>query len=254
MKVVILCGGKGTRLNEETEFRPKPLVKIGDMPILWHIMKIYSYYGFNDFILCLGYRGEMIKEFFVNFSWMGQDFILELSSSKKTLLPSNSLPNWKITFVDTGQETNTGGRIKKIEKYIGEDTFMATYGDGVSNINIKSLLEFHKEKGRIATLTAIHPPSQFGIIEEKDGIAASFKEKPMLDGLINGGFFVFNKKIFSYLSFDSILEEEPLRELAKEKELSVYVHSGFWMCMDTFKQAQTLNNIWKEGKGLWKVW
>lgn len=254
MKVVILCGGRGTRLAEETEFKPKPLVKIGDMPILWHIMKIYSYFGFSDFILCLGYKGEMLKEFFVNLSWMANDFTLELGSSKKTIIPLHAIEDWRITFADTGQDTNTGGRIKMIEKYIEEETFMATYGDGVSNIEMRRLLEFHKEKGKIATLTAIHPSSQFGIIEERNGIAESFKEKPMLQGLINGGFFVFNRKIFDYLSLDSVLEEEPLRELAKKKELAVYTHPGFWMCMDTFKQVQMLNNMWKEGNRPWKIW
>lgn len=254
MKVVILCGGKGTRLAGETEFKPKPLVKIGDMPILWHIMKIYAFYQFSDFILCLGYRGEMIKEFFVNMPWMSNDFTLELSSSKKTILRAYPIEDWRITFIDTGLETNTGGRIKLIEQYIEDDLFMATYGDGVSDIDIKRLLAFHKEKGKIATLTAIHPSSQFGIIEEKDGIAASFKEKPMLEGLINGGFFVFNKKIFNYLTKDSVLEEEPLRELAKDRELAVYTHPGFWMCMDTAKQAQMLNDMWNKGNRPWKIW
>jgi len=254
MKVVILCGGRGTRLLEETEFKPKPLVKIGNMPILWHIMKGYSHFGFYDFILCLGYKGEMIKEFFVNFSWMTNDFTLELIKGEKIFHSSSPIENWKITFVDTGLETPTGGRIKAIEGYIDDETFMATYGDGVSNVDIKMLLEFHKEKGKIATLTAVHPPSQFGVIEEKNGIASSFKEKPILEGLINGGFFVFNRKIFDYLSFDSVLEEEPLRQLTRDGQLSVYLHSGFWMCMDTFKQAQILNNMWNKGERLWKVW
>lgn len=254
MKVVILCGGRGTRLFSETEFKPKPLVKIGDMPILWHIMKIYGSFSFCDFVLCLGYKGEMIKEFFVNLPWMSNDFTLDLPSSTKTIIPTYPIEKWKITFVDTGEETNTGGRIKLIEKYIEDDLFMTTYGDGVSNVDIKRLLEFHKEKGKIATLTAVHPSSQFGIIEEKDGIADSFKEKPMLEGLINGGFFVFSKKVFDYLSEDSVLEEEPLRNLAKDKELAVYTHPGFWMCMDTAKQAQMLNKMWDEGNRPWKVW
>lgn len=229
MKVVLLCGGMGTRLREQTEFMPKPLVEIGGMPILQHIMKIYSHYGHNEFVLCLGYKGDMIKEYFKN-------------------------SDWNITFADTGLETNTGGRIKKIEKYVDGDTFMCTYGDGVSNIDLNKLLEQHEKMAKIATLTAIHPMSRFGIIETEDGLVKSFKEKPRLDGIINGGFFVFNKDVFDYLDDNSVLEQEPLKNLSKDNQLAVYEHQDFWECMDTFKDAKELNQMWDSGNVPWRIW
>ena len=218
MKVVILCGGRGTRLNEETEFKPKPLVHIGGLPILWHIMKIYSFYGFNDFVLCLGYKGEMIREYFLNLDWFNNDFTLQLGYKHRKILKHGKKGiKWNITFVDTGEETQTGGRVLKIKKYITEDNFLLTYGDGLSNVNINKLVNFHLSIGKIATLTAVHPMSPFGIIEIKDGLVKSFKEKPRLEGMINGGFFALNKKIFKYLDENSILEEEPLRKLTPQK-------------------------------------
>lgn len=256
MKVVILCGGKGTRMRDMTEFIPKPLVQIGGKPIIWHIMKTYAQYGFTDFILCLGYKGSMIKEYFVHHDWMNNDFTLNLRSNKKTIVNhSNQLEDWNVTFVDTGLETMTGGRIKRVEPYIGEEEFMVTYGDGVANIDINKLLAQHKKMGKIATLTAIHPMSQFGVLEATDSLVKSFKEKPRLDGIINGGFFVFNRKIFSYLKEDStILEEEPLRTLTREQQLALYEHHEFWKCMDTPKDAADLNRMWDENKAEWKVW
>lgn len=256
MQVVILCGGKGTRMREETEVKPKPLVEIGGMPILWHIMKIYSFYGFNKFILCLGYKGNMIKEFFMNFEWMANDFTLEMGCGNGKITTHNIHPpeDWEVTFVDTGLETQTGGRLKKIEHHIKGDDFFLTYGDAVSDINIEALLNLHREKGRVATLTGIHPSSRFGILEVKDGIAASFKEKPVMEGLINGGFFVFNRKIFSYIDDDSVLEHAPLKKLSSEGQLAVFEHTRFWQCMDTFKDVEYFAKIWNDGIRPWVIW
>lgn len=257
MKTVILCGGRGLRLIGRTDFIPKPLAEVGNMPILWHIMKIYFHFGYNDFILCLGYNGKMIKEYFLNFEYLCNDLKLELRDGRRGVkyLHEKELDNWNITFVDTGLETNTGGRIKRIEKLIEDDNFFVTYGDGVANIDLDRLLKFHLEKGSIATLTGIHPMSQFGIIETRDGMVRTFKEKPRLEGMINGGFFVFRRDIFKYLEGDSsVLEEEPLRRLTREGQLSVYEHNDFWKCMDTFKDVEFLNKIWESGKVPWRVW
>jgi glucose-1-phosphate cytidylyltransferase len=233
MKVVILCGGKGTRLKELTEEVPKPLVEIGGKPILWHIMKIYSHYGFNDFILCLGYKARMISEYF----------------------EKNNHENWSIEFVDTGEDSNKGQRIKKVEKYIEDENFFVAYGDDVSDVNIKKLLEYHKKNGNIVTLTAINPESQFGIIElnQKNEIL-EFKEKPKLDYWINGGFFVFSRKIFDYLKDDNDLEKEAFETLARERQICAFKHDGFWKCMNTFKDTIELNELWADGKSPWKTW
>lgn len=257
-KVVILCGGIGTRLREETEFRPKPLVKIGEKPILWHIMKIYSHYGFNDFILCLGYKGEMIKEYFVNNEWKDHDFTLNLKTKGIKLCSSSRIPDWNITFVDTGLDVETGARIKKIEQYINEDFFLATYGDGVGNIDINKLIEHHKRSRKAATLTGLRPASKYGIIKinETDSLIANFEEKPVMDEWISGGFFVFDRKIFDYLTEDPgcKLERQPFENLAKDKQFTVFRHNGFWACMDTFKEAEWLNKIWSSGNVPWKIW
>ena len=252
--VVILCGGTGTRLREETEFKPKPLVTIGGMPILWHIMKIYSHHGFRRFVICLGYKGHLIKEFFLNAPWMANDMTLRLKDHKQTIHARKPVEDWEITFADTGKATPTGGRVAAIKPYIKGDEFMVTYGDGVANVDLGKLLAYHRSKKKIATLTAIHPMSPFGIIEEKDGLARSFKEKPRLEGLINGGFFVFNRRIFKVLEEDSILEEKPLRTLTRQRQLAVYEHRDFWMCMDTFKDVERLNHMWAEENRPWKVW
>ena len=233
MKVVILCGGKGERLKEHTESIPKPLVEIGGKPILWHIMKIYSYYNYNDFVLCLGYKGEKIKDYF---------------SQKND-------ENWNIDFEDTGLETNTGGRIKKIEKLIKTDDFLATYGDGVSDINIKKLYEFHKSHGKIATVTCTNLRSNFGIANiDKDSLINGFNEKPFVNMWINGGFFIFKRKIFDYLKEDSVLEQEPMQTLAGDNQLVAFKHYGFWECMDTYKDTRLLNESYDSGSAKWMVW
>jgi len=233
MKVVILCGGMGTRLKEETEFKPKPLVEVGNMPILWHIMKTYAHYGFKEFILCLGYKGNKIKEYFLNFEELANDFTLNLRSKESRIMhhQSEKLEDWTIHFVDTGLKTQTGGRIARIKDLIGKDEdFFLTYGDGVSNINIKEIYKFHKKKGKTLTLTAVSPSSSFGIIEIKDNLITSFKEKPKLKGRINGGFFVCNKKIFDYINKDEscVFEEEPLKKMTKDKEIAAFEFDGFW--------------------------
>ncbi len=252
--VVILCGGTGTRLREETEFKPKPLVAVGGMPVLWHIMKTYGHHGFRKFILCLGYKGHLIKEFFLNYPWMANDVTLRLKTHRQRIHASRPPEDWEITFADTGQGTPTGGRVARIRKYVGNGEFCATYGDGLSNVDLGKLLAFHRARKRVATLTAIHPASPFGVIESAGGLALSFKEKPRLEGLVNGGFFVFSRRIFDYLKEDSVLEEDPLRSLAAEGQLAVYEHRDFWMCMDTFKDVERLNRMWAEGRRPWVVW
>ncbi|MBU3101623.1 MULTISPECIES: glucose-1-phosphate cytidylyltransferase [Clostridium] len=252
MKVVILCGGKGTRMREETEYRPKPLVEIGGKPILWHIMKIYSSYGFNDFILCVGYKGEMIKQYFMDMYWRNNDLTLHLGGDRGIEYHTEEEENWNITIVDTGIETMTGGRLKQVEKYIDDEEFMLTYGDGLSNVNILELLEFHRQKGRIGTLIGVNPLSTFGVMEVEDGIVKSFKEKPILKDKVNGGFMVFNKEVFKYLpSEDCFFEQEPIRNLAKDKQLAVYNHKGFWVAIDTIKDVQAVNKLWDKGEHLW---
>ncbi len=257
MKVVILCGGRGTRLKEETEVRPKPLVEIGGRPILWHIMKIYAHYGFNEFILCLGYKGRMIKEYFFNYEMMISDLTLKLGSNDVKTHNQSQEKDWIITFAETGEEAQTGARVKRIEKYIEGDLFMLTYGDAVTNINIKNLLEFHKSHGKIGTIAGVHPSSRFGELVIKDRQVVQFAEKPQIkEGFINGGFFVLNKKFFNYFIDDDscYLEAEPLEKLALDGELMVYSHKGFWQCMDTYRELEILNNLWRSPKPPWKVW
>ncbi len=253
-KVVILCGGQGTRLREETEYIPKPLVKIGSKPILWHIMKTYARYGFKDFILCLGYKGEKIKEYFFNYKILYNDFTIELGKQKIETHNLQEDGDWKVTLIDTGENTLKGARIKRIEKYINSDVFMVTYADGVANININELLEFHKNHGKIATLTGVKSPSRFGIISVEGNKVNNFIEKPKTArGLINGGFFVFNKKIFDYLKNDDScdLEIGVLDKLADKNELMVYKYLEEWMCMDTIRDSEYLNKLWYSGKAFW---
>ena len=257
MKVVILCGGLGTRLREETEFRPKPMVEIGGRPILWHIMKIYAHYGFRDFILCLGYRGNMIKEYFLNYEAMNNDFTICLGNQNRiNYHGAHNEQNFSVTLVDTGLETMTGGRVKRIEKYIGEDTFMVTYGDGVADIDIAAVVDFHHAHGQIVTMTTVRPISRFGLLDVDDtGRALNFAEKPKLDVWASAGFFVFNRQIFDYLGGDDcVLEQEPLERLAHEGKLMAYRHSGFFFAMDTYREYKYLNELWATGKGPWKVW
>ena len=257
IKVVILCGGMGTRLREETEIKPKPMVEIGGMPIIWHIMKNYSKYKFNDFILCLGYKGDIIKEYFYHYEIFSNDFTIDLESKKINIHPKHSRENWKITIVDTGLNSMTGSRIKRIEKYIKEDLFMVTYGDGVTDLDINKLLKYHINHGKTGTVTGVSPPSRFGELTIKKNQVISFQEKPkgMLDS-INGGYFVFKKDFFNYLKDEDncILEREPLEKLAKNNELNVYKHKGFWQCMDTYRDYKYLNELWESGKAPWKIW
>ena len=256
-KVVILCGGRGTRMQKETEYLPKPLVEIGGKPILWHIMKTYAHYGFNEFILCLGYKGKMIKEYFLNYEAMNSDFTLSLGSNNIESYNQSQENNWKITFADTGENAQTGARVKKIEKYIDSDVFMLTYGDGVANINIEKLLKFHTQHGKIGTVTGVHPVSRFGELAIDGEKVTEFGEKPQIkEGFINGGFFVFNKNFFNYLKKDDdcYLEKYPLERLAKDGELKVYLHEGFWQCMDTQRELDILNNLWDSSKAFWKIW
>jgi glucose-1-phosphate cytidylyltransferase len=256
MKTVILCGGKGRRLDQETEFKPKPLVIIGDRPILWHIMKIYSHQGFKDFILCLGYKGESIKEYFLNLDEMSNDFLLDLSSGKKSVFTNNGSLDARIYFIDTGLESMTGARIARIKKYIGEDEdFFLTYGDGVADIDLKKLYDYHKRMGKIATITSVNPVYWFGLVELEDGIVRRFDEKPDMKDLINGGFMVFNREIFDYLSEEEgcVLEQEPMKRLTQEGQLAAYLHKGFWKNMDNQKDADELNMIYKKGAP-WEIW
>ncbi len=257
MKVVILCGGQGTRLREETEIKPKPMVEVGGMPILWHIMKTYAHYGFKEFILCLGYKGNVIKEYFYNYEMLSNDFTIELGAKDIKVHPRHSEHGWNITLVGTGLKTMTGARVKRIERFIKEDMFMLTYGDGVTDINIHKLLEYHKSHGKIGTVTGVSPPSRYGELLIRKDQVLSFNEKPTSnDNSINGGYFVFNRKLFDYLKNEDncILEREPLEMLAKERELQVYQHTGFWQCMDTYRDYKYLNEIWDKGNPPWKVW
>jgi glucose-1-phosphate cytidylyltransferase len=256
MKTVILCGGKGTRLREETEYKPKPLVEVGGMPILWHIMKIYSMYGFDDFVLCLGYKGNMIKDFFLNFEWFSNDFTLHLGNGgRKTRIHTRSLENWKITFANTGEDTDTGGRIKKIEKYIDDDCFFLTYGDAVANININDLLKYHKSQGKIATVTAVHPSLKYGVLEiDNTGIARSFHEKPAMSGVISGGFFALNREIFDHMDEACSFEKDTLKKMSQKGELAVYSDCRFWQCMDTYKEVEEFNRQWNHGVRPWVIW
>lgn len=257
MKVVMLCGGLGTRLREETEFRPKPLVEIGGRPILWHIMKAYAHYGFREFVLCLGYRGNMIKEYFLNYEAMNNDFTVCLGRNSRIDFRNNHQEqDFHVTLSDTGQNTMTGGRVKRIERYIGEDTFMLTYGDGVGDVNIQKLLEFHKSHGKLATVTTVSPSSRFGMIEANSiGRVTHFKEKPKTSERASAGFFVLDRKVFDYIPGDGcIFEREPLERLANEGQLMAYQHEGFFYAMDTYREYEYLNQLWASGEAPWKVW
>jgi glucose-1-phosphate cytidylyltransferase len=257
MKVVILCGGLGTRLREETEFRPKPLVDVGGHPILWHIMKLYAHHGFRDFVLCLGYRGNMIKEYFLNYEAMNNDFTICLGNeSRIEFNGTHEEQNFRITLADTGLETMTGGRLKRAQKHLPGDCFMVTYGDGVGDVDIARLLEFHKSHGRLATVTTFRPVSRFGILDiDEHNRVQNFIEKPRSDARASAGFFVFEPKVLDYLDGDEcILEHGPLERLAAERQLVAYNHEGFFYAMDTYREYQLLNDLWKSGQAPWKVW
>ncbi len=257
MKVVILCGGLGTRLREETEFRPKPLVEVGGRPILWHIMKLYAHYGFHDFVLCLGYRGDMIKDYFLNYEAMNNDFTVVLGKRNEiTYHGTHEEQEFRVTLADTGLETMTGGRLRRVERYIDTDTFMVTYGDGVSNVNIPDLLAYHRSHGTAATVTTVRPVSRFGVVDvARDGQVERFAEKPRVEGWVSAGYFVFEREVFGYLGDDTcVLEHDPMQRLTQNKQLRAYRHDGFFYAMDTFREYQALNQMWSSGRAPWKVW
>ncbi len=255
MKAVILAGGLGTRISEETSSKPKPMIQIGGMPLLWHIMKMYSAFDINDFIICCGYKGYMIKEYFANYSLHNSDITLDLKNNKIEI-HHKSVEPWKITLVDTGLDTMTGGRLKKVQKYLDDETFCFTYGDGVSDLNIGDLIKFHKNQKTLATVTGVKPPGRFGAMSVSDNKVIKFQEKPEGDhSWINGGFFILEPKIFDYITDDStIWEREPLENLSNEKQLSVYLHSGFWQPVDTLRDKNRLEELWNSNKPPWKVW
>ncbi len=255
MKAVILAGGLGTRISEETSSKPKPLIDIGGMPILWHIMKIYSSYGINDFVICCGYKGYMIKEYFANYSLHMSDVTFDMKNSSMEV-HHKSVEPWKVTLVDTGLNTLTGGRLGRVKKYVDDDTFCFTYGDGVADINISDLIKFHKGERKTATITAVQPPGRFGTLEIENDDVLKFKEKPAGDGnWINGGFFVLEPNVFDYIKGDSTTwEREPLEKLSHERSLSAYKHKGFWHAVDTLRDKNYLEELWTSGKADWKTW
>lgn len=258
MKVVIFCGGLGTRLREETEFRPKPMVPVGERPILWHIMKTYAHYGHKEFILCLGYKGEAIKDYFRNYHWNTSDVTLRLGAKPQIkYLTQHSEEDWTVTMIDTGLNTMTGGRLRRVLPYLKDETFLLTYGDGVTNSDINASIKFHQRQKKILTMTAVQPPGRFGDLEIVDGRVMAFKEKPERQAaFINGGYFVVDPRIAKYLgeSDGCVFENEPMNTLAAEGQIAAFQHTGFWQCMDTYREQQLLTNMWTSGKAPWKVW
>ena len=257
MKVVILAGGFGTRIGEESHLKPKPMLEIGERPILWHIMKIYSHHGYNDFIICLGYKGYCIKEYFAHYFLHESDITYDFRNGNERIVHQHTAEPWKVTLVNTGLETLTGGRVKRIQPYVGNEPFMLTYGDGVGNIDIQALVGFHKSHKKLATVTSIQPSGRFGALDlSETNQVCGFHEKPKGDGSwINGGFFIMEPQVFDYIDGDkTILEKEPLERLASDGELLAYKHSGFWQPMDTLRDKNQLEELWKSGKAPWKVW
>jgi glucose-1-phosphate cytidylyltransferase len=256
MKAVILAGGLGTRLREETEFKPKPMVEVGQRPILWHIMKNLSTQGINEFVVCLGYKGEMIKDYFLNYAENTHDVTVQLGSKDSMILHNDDIQeNWSVTLANTGALTMTGGRIHKIQKYVENEKFLCTYGDGLADIDIGKLSESHAAHQKIATVTAVRPANRFGALElGGDGLVAAFSEKPKSEKWVNGGFFIFEPQVFDYLDQESILEKNPLESIAREGLLNAYQHHGFWQPMDTYREVQELNVLWETDKAPWKNW
>jgi glucose-1-phosphate cytidylyltransferase len=256
MKAVLLAGGLGTRMREETEFRPKPMVEVGGRPVLWHIMKVLGQQGITDFIICAGYKSEYIKNYFYNYGAANLDFTVRLGDQSSAVFHgSHDEFDWTVTVADTGESTMTGGRIKKIEKYVEGETFLATYGDGIADIDLQALRTFHSNHGKTATMTVTQPTSRFGVVDIDDkGLVSQFREKPKVNDWINMGYFIFQPEIFSYLTLDSVLEEEPLRKLATESQIGAHKHSGFWQPMDTYRESLLLNNLWERGSAPWKIW
>ncbi|MCA0312357.1 MAG: glucose-1-phosphate cytidylyltransferase [Candidatus Melainabacteria bacterium] len=259
MKVVILAGGLGTRLQEETHVKPKPMVEVGGRPVLWHIMKIYAHFGFREFVVALGYKGGVIKEYFLNYRHRDSDLVVKLRSGEIKVSGGGDIEDWTVHLIDTGQNTMTGGRIKRASEYIGDEPFLVTYGDGVADVDVKGVIDLHKKQGKKATVTAVRPPARFGEIYFEEGASRTvsrFEEKPQTDsGWINGGFFVLEPSVRDYIADDSsIFEREPLQRLAQEGELSSYLHYGFWQCMDTVRDVETLQKLWREDEAPWKLW
>lgn len=255
MKAVILAGGLGTRIAEESGVRPKPMVELGGRPVLWHILKIYSAYGINDFVICLGYKGYLIKEYFANYFLHMSDVTFDMARNRMHVHQQHAEP-WQVTLVDTGESTQTGGRLRRVRSYVGDEDFCFTYGDGLSNVNVTRLVDFHRRNGTIATLTAAQPPGRFGALDVDGTLITSFEEKPRGDGsYINGGFFVLSPRAFDYIDGDdTVWERGPLERLARERQLSAFVHDGFWQPMDTLREKNLLEDLWASGKAPWKVW
>lgn len=255
LPAVILAGGLGTRIREETEFKPKPMVEIGGRPVIWHIMKHLSSYGVNRFVICVGYKGDVIRDYFLNYRARNNDFTVSLGSKDElTFHSDHEESNWSVTVAETGASTNTGGRVFGIKKYVEGEKFLCTYGDGLSDINIDELQKFSVEKDKIATVTAVRPLSRFGIMDLNEiSDVTSFKEKPQVEGWINGGFFIFKPSIFDYLNSDIVLENQPLQQLAAKNQLSAFKHEGFWQPMDTFRESKMLNELWDSGKAPWRI-
>ncbi|MFN7643655.1 MAG: glucose-1-phosphate cytidylyltransferase [Burkholderiales bacterium] len=255
MKAVILAGGLGTRLAEETSIRPKPMVEVGGRPILWHILKHYSRHGINEFVVCLGYRGYVIKEYFANYFMHMSDITFDLAKNKMEICQRHCEP-WRVTLIDTGEDTQTGGRLRRVAKYVGDETFCFTYGDGVSDVDLTALIAFHRKQGRLATLTSVQPQGRFGALDIEGGRITRFEEKPQGDGTwVNGGFFVLEPKVLSYIEGDATSwEREPLETLAREGQLSAWTHRGFWQPMDTLRDKMKLEDLWQRGVAPWKTW
>ena len=256
MKAVLLAGGLGTRLREETEYRPKPMVEVGGRPIIWHIMKGFAHHGISDFVVCTGYRSEVIKDFFLNYEGRTHDFTVRLGQpAEVTYHSTHDESGWQVTVADTGQATMTGGRVKRIQDHIGDERFMVTYGDGLADVDIPALLDFHESHGRLATVTTIRPLSRFGVMDmTEEGAVEQFREKPLTDGYVNGGFFVFEPGVFDYLDDECVLEQAPLEALAKDGQLMAFRHEGFWQPMDTYREFTMLNEMWDRDEAPWKVW
>ncbi|MHC2999647.1 glucose-1-phosphate cytidylyltransferase [Microbacterium sp. HJ5] len=257
MKAVLLAGGLGTRMREETEFRPKPMVEVGGRPVLWHIMKVLGQQGLQDFVVCAGYKSESIKTYFLNYLALNQDFTVGLGDVRRiTYHGGHAEEDWTVTVSDTGASTMTGGRIKRVRRYVENERFLCTYGDGIADIDLSALLAFHEAHGKLATMTTVQPPSRFGVLDlEDDGTVRRFKEKPQVEGWINIGYFIFEPGIFDYLGDDTtVLEQEPLNRLAEDGEIVAYQHRGFWQPMDTYRESQMLNALWDEGQAPWRTW
>src|SRR3954447_22305540 len=255
-KVVLLCGGLGTRMREETEFRPKPMVEVGGRPLLWHIMKLYAAHGLSDFVCCLGYRGEIVKQYFLNYHAMLSDMTVSLASGTVEY-GTREVEDWRVALVDTGEESMTGARVKRVENHLGDsDLFLCTYGDGLADVDISALIAFHRSHGKLATVTGVHPPSRFGELVINGSEVSRFAEKPAGDSLISGGFFVFDRAVLDRVSADPscVLEREPLESLAADGELQVYRHDGFWQCADTVRDVELLRSLWDGGDAPWRVW